>query len=203
MLFNSFEFFAFLAIVFALSLTLSRRAANRLLLVSSYIFYAAWDWRFCSLLALSTLVDFAVGRRLAATADPRRRLWLVRASLATNLSILGFFKYAGRKHWSNLKPSERESFTKLFVETLRWSYFEMIDLFTDETVEFEEPVAKKTQFYLLTYILSKGERIKVAYKLYKDKKNDACKAYDVEIEGVSMVKSYRSQYRDFLRETSF
>lgn len=109
----------------------------------------------------------------------------------------------GRKHWSNLKPSERESFTKLFVETLRRSYFEKIDLFTDETVEFEEPVAKKTQFYLLTHILSKGERIKVGYKLYKDKKKDAWKAYDVEIEGVSMVKSYRSQYRDFLRESSF
>jgi len=95
MLFNSFEFFTFLAIIFGLSLTLSRRAANRMLLVASYAFYAAWDWRFCSLLALSTLVDFAVGRHLAATADPRRRLWLVRASLATNLSILGFFKYAG------------------------------------------------------------------------------------------------------------
>ena len=95
MLFNSFEFFAFLAIVFALSLTLSRRAANRMLLVASYVFYAAWDWRFCSLLALSTLIDFALGGQLAATADPRRRRWLVTASLATNLSILGFFKYAG------------------------------------------------------------------------------------------------------------
>lgn len=109
----------------------------------------------------------------------------------------------GPTHWPKLKPSERESFTKLFVETLRRSYFDKIDLFTDETVEFEEPVAKKTQFYLLTHILSKGERIKVGYKLYKDKKKDAWKAYDVEIEGVSMVKSYRSQYRDFLRESSF
>ncbi len=110
----------------------------------------------------------------------------------------------GLTRWKKLRRSESASFTKLFVETLRWSYFEKIDLFTDETVEFEEPVAKPNErFYLLTHILSKGERIKVGYKLYKDKKKDAWKAYDVEIEGVSMWKSYRSQYRDFLRESSF
>ncbi len=109
----------------------------------------------------------------------------------------------GRK-WLKLKPSEQTSFTKLFVETLRWSYFEKIDLFTDETVEFEDPVAKPNKrFYLLTHILSKGERIKVAYKLYKDKEKAAWKAFDLEIEGVSMMKSYGSQYRDFLRENSF
>ena len=94
MLFNSFEFAVFFALVFALSLVLSRQAANRMLLVASYVFYAAWDWRFCSLLALSTLVDYTLGGRLGATDDPRRRRWLVTASLVTNLSILGFFKYA-------------------------------------------------------------------------------------------------------------
>ncbi len=109
----------------------------------------------------------------------------------------------GLTRWKKLRRSESASFTKLFVETLRWSYFEKIDLFTDETVEFEEPVAKPNErFYLLTHILSKGERIKVAYKLYKGKEK-AWKAYDVEIEGVSMVMSYRSQYRDFLSESSF
>ena len=94
MLFNSLEFAAFFAIVFALSLVLARPAANRMLLVASYVFYAAWDWRFCSLLALSTLVDYSLGGRLGATEDPRQRRWLVTASLVTNLSILGFFKYA-------------------------------------------------------------------------------------------------------------
>ncbi len=106
--------------------------------------------------------------------------------------------------WNQIKRGQRKSFTGLFIQTIRKSYFEKIDLFTDETVEFEEPVAKENErFYLLTHILSKGERIKVAYKLYKDKEKAAWKAFDLEIEGVSMVKSYRSQYRDFLRESSF
>ena len=105
--------------------------------------------------------------------------------------------------WNQIKRGQRKSFTGLFIQTIRKSYFEKIDLFTDETVEFDEPVAKENErFYLLTHILSKGERIKVAYWLYKDKKK-AWKVWDLEIEGVSMVRSKRSQYRDFLSESSF
>jgi D-alanyl-lipoteichoic acid acyltransferase DltB (MBOAT superfamily) len=66
-----------------------------MLLVASYAFYAAWDWRFCGLLAVSTVVDFFVGRALAAEQERRRRRWIVTISVVVNLAILGFFKYAG------------------------------------------------------------------------------------------------------------
>ncbi len=107
----------------------------------------------------------------------------------------------GPKRWPKLKPEQRDAFTKLFVETLKSSYFEKLDLFSDEVVEYKKPVKKKSKFYVLTYIVSKGERIEVAYKLYL--KKDAWKVYDFEIEGVSILKSYGSQYRDFLKEGSF
>ena len=94
MLFNSLEFGVFFAAVFALTLVLPRRAQNRMLLAASYVFYAAWDWRFLSLLVISTIVDYTLGLRMAATTDPGRRRRLVSASLLTNLGILGFFKYA-------------------------------------------------------------------------------------------------------------
>jgi hypothetical protein len=50
MLFNSFIFFAFLAIVLALYRRLEHRGQNRMLLVASYVFYGYWDWRFLSLI---------------------------------------------------------------------------------------------------------------------------------------------------------
>ena len=71
MLFNSFEFAIFFATCFGLYLVLPQRAQNRMLLVASYVFYSAWDWRFLSLLVISTLVDYAVGRRLSRTPAPR------------------------------------------------------------------------------------------------------------------------------------
>ena len=96
MLFNSFEFWIFFAVVFTLQLALAGRARNTILLLSSYAFYAAWDWRFLSLIWISTAVDFLVGRALASPrAVGARRRALVTTSIVVNLGILGAFKYAG------------------------------------------------------------------------------------------------------------
>ena len=94
MVFNSFRYAAFLPTVLALYWLLRRRREqNILLLVASYIFYAAWDYRFLGLMWISTLTDYTVGRLLAATEDERRRKRIFLVSLCVNLGILGFFKY--------------------------------------------------------------------------------------------------------------
>jgi len=92
MLFNTWEFAAFFALVFVIYHLAGLRIQNVILLVASYTFYAGWDWRFCGLLAVSTLVDFFVGRAMSGAPAGRRRLLLI-LSLVTNLGILGFFKY--------------------------------------------------------------------------------------------------------------
>lgn len=118
MLFNSPEFFLFLTVVVLLYATLQRRKQHRLqnwmLLAASYVFYAAWDYRFLSLILVSTLVDFWTGRAIhhctetslstASTHGPGawfarikfariRRHLLLLLSISVNLGILGFFKY--------------------------------------------------------------------------------------------------------------
>lgn len=95
MLFNSFEFWIFFACVVALYWRLERRGQNILLLLASYFFYGYWDWRFLSLIAISTLVDFFVAHRLEETEAPRARKHLLVISILTNLGLLGFFKYFG------------------------------------------------------------------------------------------------------------
>ena len=100
MLFNSGIFLAFFAIVYTLYLLLSRRVRwqNILLLVASYYFYGRWDWRFLSLIVISTLVDFFVGRTMGAipsdtAVNQAKRKRLLTISMIVNLGILGFFKY--------------------------------------------------------------------------------------------------------------
>lgn len=73
MIFNSITFVVFLAIVFPLYWALSRRWQNVLLLVASYVFYGWWDWRFLSLLLISSLFDFWLGHRIAASTGARQR----------------------------------------------------------------------------------------------------------------------------------
>jgi D-alanyl-lipoteichoic acid acyltransferase DltB (MBOAT superfamily) len=97
MLFHSADFLKFFS-AFALLYWLVRghlRARNSLIVLGSYLFYGWWDYRFLSLIALSTLIDYSMGLALAdARTQTRRRIFLG-ISIAGNLGMLGFFKYYG------------------------------------------------------------------------------------------------------------
>lgn len=95
MWFHSFAFWIFFAVVALGCRLLKHRGQNRLLLLASWFFYACWDWRFLSLILITTTVDFLAARRIAASEDPRTRRRWVAFSLVTDLGILGFFKYFG------------------------------------------------------------------------------------------------------------
>ena len=92
MLFFSGSFALFAVAVLALSALTARsvRARTVLLLLASYVFYAAWDPRFCALILGATLVNHVAARRMPRSQ--RRGLWLV-ASLAASLGALAVFKY--------------------------------------------------------------------------------------------------------------
>ncbi|NNF55494.1 MAG: MBOAT family protein [Acidimicrobiales bacterium] len=93
MLFNSIAFAIFLPVVLALYWGAPPRLRNPIVLVASYFFYGMWDWRFLSLLAISTVVDYTIGRRLEVADGAHARKLLLIASLVVNLGILGIFKY--------------------------------------------------------------------------------------------------------------
>ena len=96
MLFNSIDFALFLPVVFVLYWFVTGRnlkLQNALVVVASYVFYGWWDWRFLSLIAFSTAVDYTVGLRLASEESTRARKLLLLTSITVNLGFLGFFKY--------------------------------------------------------------------------------------------------------------
>jgi len=94
MLFVEFRFFWFFLAVFCVYWSLrENRSRKTWLLLCSYVFYAAWDWRFLFLLMGSSALDYFVGLMLARTENPRaRRGWLI-MSLCVNLGTIAFFKY--------------------------------------------------------------------------------------------------------------
>ncbi|MGE0268247.1 MAG: MBOAT family protein [Candidatus Omnitrophota bacterium] len=72
---------------------LNHRWQNRMLLVASYVFYGTWDWRFLSLIWISTWVDYYIGNKIAGSADKIRSKKYMLVSIVVNLAFLGFFKY--------------------------------------------------------------------------------------------------------------
>lgn len=95
MLFNSFVFIIFFAIVYSSYLFLRKnyKGQNYLLLAASYVFYGWWNWKFLSLLFLSTIIDFFIGKAIDSTENQDKRKKLLSVSIIASLSILGFFKY--------------------------------------------------------------------------------------------------------------
>ena len=96
MLFNSFEFPLFLIVVFVLYWFVFQpkvRLQNAFIVSFSYFFYGWWDWRFLSLIILSTIVDYFIAIKIHQSNDQKKRRLLLGISLFTNLGILGIFKY--------------------------------------------------------------------------------------------------------------
>ncbi len=96
MLFNTINFALFLPVVFLLYWFVTNRnlkLQNILLLVSSYFFYACWDYRFLFLLIFSTLLDYFTGIKMAEAATQHKKKFWFWLSVIVNLGFLGIFKY--------------------------------------------------------------------------------------------------------------
>jgi alginate O-acetyltransferase complex protein AlgI len=94
--FNSLTFVAFFVIVIGLWYAIDNwRARKAMLLVASYVFYAAWNPPFILILWLSTIVDWFVARWLYAAQGQSRRRVILLISLVLNLGLLSYFKYGG------------------------------------------------------------------------------------------------------------
>jgi D-alanyl-lipoteichoic acid acyltransferase DltB (MBOAT superfamily) len=96
MLFNSIDFAIFLPIVFVFYWLINDenlKLQNFLIVISSYIFYGWWDWRFLSLIVFSTIIDFLIGVRLSQEKNTSKRKILLWISVLVNLGFLVYFKY--------------------------------------------------------------------------------------------------------------
>jgi len=102
----------------------------------------------------------------------------------------------GKKHWSGLSQDKKERFTELFIKRLKASYLRNFTLYTDEKIFYDPPVQVKKKIHAPTYLVSKDKKISILYKFYKA--GNDWKIYDLEIQGVSIIRSYRSQFSSML-----
>ena len=107
----------------------------------------------------------------------------------------------GKKHWRATTPEKRKLFIERFVKRLQDSYLEKLDLYTDEEVVVDEAKRVKKRIFVITHLVSKTDKMEMIYKFRKTK--TGWLVYDIEILGVSIVQTYRSQFAGFLKQNSF
>jgi alginate O-acetyltransferase complex protein AlgI len=94
MIFTDWTFFVFFAVVFLVYWDIPSNDWRKIwLLAASCVFYAAWDWRFLSLVLLVIVNTYVVTLALARKADDRHRRAILTAGIVVSLGVLGFFKY--------------------------------------------------------------------------------------------------------------
>lgn len=103
----------------------------------------------------------------------------------------------GKKYWTEMTPAQQTEFSDLFVKRLQESYLEKLDLYTDEDVAVDEAVLVKSRIHVRSYLVSKTDKKEMIYKFYQV--DGQWKVYDVEILGVSIVQTYRSQFDGLLK----
>ncbi|GEM_PF-511022 len=111
----------------------------------------------------------------------------------------------GRTHWPKLNPAQREKFVRLFVARLKALYLQKTTLYKNETASFKPAISRKHIVHIPVVLISGDREIAMLYKLHsideqsRGKADERWKIYDLEIEGVSILLTYRSQFDDILQ----
>jgi len=127
--------------------------------------------------------------------------------IVEELNEIMYFTAAGAlslgKHWKKISKKQKKEFLKIFKKYINNYIVEKIDLYTNQKIDIgEAKIIKKGRAELNIGILSGGEALQVTFKLRKNKKK-AWRVWDVNIEGVSLITTFRSQFSGVLKKNSF
>jgi phospholipid transport system substrate-binding protein len=126
----------------------------------------------------------------------------IRIAISKGFNFEAMAKRAMGKYWKQRTPEERKQFTILFRRLIEISYISRIEGFTNEKVIYEKARTQKNISMVKTKIvMTKGTEIPINYRLMK--KNGSWRIYDIVIEGVSLVRNYRTQFSSVLRKKSY
>jgi len=151
-------------------------------------------------------VDEAL-QSLSKTANPgaeasERRRADIRRAADTLFDFPDMSRRALGRHWTDRTPAEREEFTRLFTDLIARTYIGKIDRYAGESIAYVgERVDGDEASVRSQVVTAKGSKIPVEYRLHRA--NDTWSAYDVLIENVSLVGTYRSQFDRIIKAESF
>jgi phospholipid transport system substrate-binding protein len=113
-------------------------------------------------------------------------------------------KIALGKIWKTLSATQKNDFTQRFEKKLQDSYFEKLELYTNEKILVKRlEKVKATRIKLHAEIIGAENTYELIYKFYKVKNSNDWLVYDVEMTGVSIIQTYRKQFSQFLQTKSF
>ena len=156
---------------------------------------------------LKTQID----RVLAVLNDPAvkgpehraERQAIIRDTMDAAIDFTEVSRRALGAAWAVRTPAERQEFVSAFTDFVKRSYLGRIDLYDDEKFVYNGESVEGDVATVTTRIEWKdGDRMPLGFKMKRDA-NDRWRIYDVSMDGVSLVDSYRAQFSSMLRRNSY
>lgn len=147
---------------------------------------------------LTTLSDPEM-KRDAKTGERRRR---IRAAANEIFDFSEISRRALGIHWQARTSAERQEFATLFSDLLEQSYTSKIESYSGERIAYVGDANEGNQAVVRTRIVSKqGTETPVDYRMHNQ--DGRWRAYDVTIEGVSLVANYRAQFNSIIQRSGY
>ena len=154
-------------------------------------------------------VEAGVNKLLNTLGDPafkakpeNERIAIIGKEIETVFDFQELSRRTLGRDWKKMNPEQQKEFVQLFKELLQGVYADRLLAYSDQKIIFDkETMLKKGRAEVQSYLqTSDGKKIPLFYRLTD--KSGSWKVYDVIIEGVSMVKNYRTQFRQILAKES-
>jgi phospholipid transport system substrate-binding protein len=152
---------------------------------------------------VNSILDTLRDKELSQPAKETERREKIGMLIRDRFDFKEMSKRSLARHWKKISPEDQKQFVSIFSDLLEASYIGKIEKYTDEKVTYDKEKLKGKGKYgvVSTSIVTKSVNIPIDYKLKL--KNDKWWVYDVVIEGVSFVSTYRSQYNKIIIKESF
>ncbi len=103
----------------------------------------------------------------------------------------------GKTNWGKLNKSQQKEFVDLFVARLEKLYSERSSMYCCVKIDYKPAFVRGNKIYAPILVETNDKPLEMLYKFYSS--SDGWKVYDVEINGLSLVKSYQAQFSEVLK----
>lgn len=131
-----------------------------------------------------------------------QRRQALRCAIDERFSFKKMSQFSLARHWKTISPVQQEKFVELFGKLLEETYVSKIESYTNEKIEYTGESVSKKKAKIYSQVIADDIKIPIEYRMFKASK-DNWMIYDMLIEGISLIKNYRTQFDDILQKDSF
>ncbi len=152
---------------------------------------------------INSIIDVLKDKELSLSARTAERRSKIRALINERFDFKEMAKRSLGRHWNKRTPEEKKEFVSIFSDLLEASYIGKILAYTDEKIIYKKESIKGNGRYAVvnTTVMTEKVDIPIDYKVIF--RGNGWMVYDVLIEGVSFISTYRSQYNQILKKESY